>query len=162
MKPDWKKYQEYWYQKLISLKGSPRSIAAGFACGAAISFTPFVGAHFVLSMLMAWLIRGNVVAAALGTAVGNPWTFPFIWVSVLYTGRKILGDDYTAAVNVDFVEMFSGAFKALLHFDFSLFFNEIWPILWPMMVGCIPFFIIVWALFFYGVEVLLQHPRHER
>lgn len=160
MKLDWKKYQASWRRKLVSLKGSPSSIAAGVACGAAVSFTPFVGIHCVLAIIIAWLIRGNLVAAALGTAVGNPWTFPFIWVSVLYTGRRILGDDYMASVHIDFGEMFSHAFKALINFDFGLFFSDIWPILWPMMIGCIPFVVIVWALVFYGVEILLQRPRH--
>lgn len=155
------KYKKQLFGKLSSLKGSPRAIAAGVACGAAVSFTPFVGAHLVLATIFAWLIRGNVVAAALGTAVGNPWTFPFIWVSVLYTGRKIIGGDYAGAVHVDFEAMFANAFKALINFDFSLFFSDIWPILWPMMVGCIPFVIIVWALVFYGVEILLKRPKYE-
>lgn len=158
---NWHKYQKQLTNKLSSLQGTPRTIAAGVACGAAVSFTPFVGAHFALAIIFAWLIRGNVVAAALGTAVGNPWTFPFIWVSVLYTGRKIVGGDYANAVHIDFKSMFANAFKALINFDFSLFFNDIWPILWPMMVGCIPFVIVVWTLVFYGVEILLERPKHE-
>lgn len=157
---NWQKYKKQLLDKLSSLKGSPRAIAAGVACGAAVSFTPFVGAHFILAVITAWIIRGNVVAAALGTAVGNPWTFPFIWVSVLYTGRKIVGGDYADVVNVDFKTMFANAFKALINFDFSLFFSNIWPILWPMTVGCIPFVIIVWALVFYSVELLLKRPKY--
>ena len=31
------------------MPGTPYRIAAGFACGAAISFTPFLGLHFVLA-----------------------------------------------------------------------------------------------------------------
>lgn len=157
----WHKYKKQLLGKLSSLKGSPHAIAAGVACGAAVSFTPFVGAHLTLAVIFAWLIRGNVMAAALGTAVGNPWTFPFIWVSVLYTGRKIIGGDYADAVQVDFKTMFAHAFEALINFDFSLFFSDIWPILWPMTVGCIPFVVIVWMLVFYGVEILLKRPKYE-
>lgn len=151
-----------WRVRLAKLKGTPNSIAAGVACGAAISFTPFVGAHLVLAMITAWIIRGNVIAAALGTAIGNPWTFPVIWVSVLYTGRKMLGMDYAQAVNVDFASMFSHAFKALINFDFSLFFSDIWPILWPMMVGCIPFYIIVWAVVYYLVKIMLNRRKNDQ
>lgn len=157
---DWQRYRKYWVSRLAKLKGTPNSIAAGVACGAAVSFTPFVGAHLVLAMITAWIIRGNVIAAALGTAVGNPWTFPVIWVSVLYTGRKMLGMDYAQAVNVDFATMFSHAFKALINFDFGLFFSDIWPILWPMMIGCIPFYIIVWVLVYYLVKIMLNNRNN--
>ena len=70
-------------------------------------FTPFVGFHFVLAAITAWIVRGNILASAIGTAAGNPWTFPFIWVSVLYTGRKILGLEYADAVNVNFETVFT-------------------------------------------------------
>ena len=85
----WNKQKRYWLTKIRKLKGTPSSVAIGIACGVAVSFTPFVGAHLFLAMMLAWVMRGNIVAAALGTAFGNPWTFPFIWVSVLYTGRKM-------------------------------------------------------------------------
>ena len=154
--------QKYWQNllnRIARLKGSDYSIAAGVACGAAVSFTPFVGLHLVIAFVWAWLIRGNLLAAAAGTIVVNPWSFPFIWVSVLYTGRRILGADYEDAVNVNFRDLFAGAFKALINFDFDLFFSDIWPILWPMMVGCIPYCVVVWVLSFYGIEIWLKQRR---
>lgn len=159
MKKNWHTYKIYIKQRLQSLQGTPQSIAAGVACGAAVSFTPFVGAHLVLAMLLAWCIKGNIVAAALGTAVGNPWTFPFIWISVFYIGSLMTGESSGNLPHVDFPEMFSHAFKALMNFDFSLFFSDIWPILWPMMVGSVPFFVIVWAIVFYVVRNLLNRSR---
>lgn len=153
---NWQNYKKYWQGRLAKLKGTPRSIAAGVACGIAVSFTPFVGAHMMLAMLLAWVLRGNIMAAALGTAAGNPWTFPFIWVSTFYTGRKILGGDYADAVNVDFAEVFGKAIKALIKVDFDLFFNDIWPILWPMMVGCVPFCVVVWAVSYYVMIMVIK------
>ena len=35
--------------------------------------------HILLAMLLALLIRGNLIASGIGTVVGNPWTFPLIW-----------------------------------------------------------------------------------
>ena len=91
--------------QLKRLKGTPYSIAAGFACGVAVSFTPFIGLHLVLAAITAWIIRGNVVSSAIGTIVGNPWTFPFIWVAVLSTGRFLLGD-FASADHVNFIRIF--------------------------------------------------------
>lgn len=143
-------------ERLKNLKGTPRSIAAGFACGVAFSFTPFVGFHCILSAILAWFIRGNILASALGTVIGNPWTFPFIWLSVLYTGRHMLGGVYDHSVQVDFIHFFEKSAHALLSFDFSAFITDVWPILWPMMVGCIPFFIISWFLTYYMVKGTLN------
>lgn len=153
---NWLKYKKYWKSRLAKLKGTPQSIAVGAACGIAISFTPFVGAHMMLAMIMAWVLRGNIMAALVGTTVGNPWTFPFIWVSIFYTGRKILGSDYTEAANIDFAEVFAKAVKALINLDFDLFFNDIWPIVFPMMVGCIPFCIVVWTAAYYVIKMMIK------
>ncbi len=157
----WKRYGQYLLLRLHRLKGTPQTIAAGLACGVAISFTPFVGFHFVLAAVTAWIVGGNIFASALGTAAGNPWTFPFIWLSVLYTGRKILGAA-AGSVQVDFIKFFERAFHALMTFDFSLFFHDIWPILWPMMVGCIPFYIVSWAVTYYLVKKALEKVSAAR
>lgn len=149
-----KKYQRDVFLRLHKLQGTPRSIAAGLACGVAVSFTPFVGFHFVLAGITAWIIRGNLLASALGTAAGNPWTFPFIWISVLYTGRYMLGDSH--AGKVDFLHFFEKGMHALMTFDFRLFFQDIWPILWPMMVGCIPFYIMAWFVTYFLVKKALD------
>jgi uncharacterized protein (DUF2062 family) len=73
------------------LPDTPHRIALGFACGAFSSFTPFFGFHFFLAAGLAWLLRGNVVASLIGTAVGNPLTFPLIASMSLALGRRILG-----------------------------------------------------------------------
>ena len=52
----WKRYGQFILLKLHRLGGTPRSIAAGFACGAAISFTPFVGFHMILAAATAFLL----------------------------------------------------------------------------------------------------------
>ena len=40
----------------------------------------------------AFVVRGNYLAAAIGTAVGNPWTFPFIWAGTYRLGSFMLGN----------------------------------------------------------------------
>lgn len=152
----WKRASKYILLRLNRLKGTPREIAAGVACGVAISFTPFVGFHFVLAAITAWFVRGNILASALGTAAGNPWTFPVIWVSVLYTGRFMLGGAHGDEEKVQFVRVFQEAMHALMTFDFRLFAADVWPIVWPMMVGCIPYYIIAWFASYYLVKKALD------
>lgn len=84
-----KRVARYYRNRVARLPGTPHSIAAGFAAGAAVSFTPLVGFHFVLGALVAYVLRGNLIASAIGTAVGNPWTFPFIWLAIYELGIAI-------------------------------------------------------------------------
>ena len=87
------RYMTYLKHKITRIKGTDYSIAAGFAAGAAVSMTPFLGLHFIMGAILAWLIGGNVFVSAIGTAVGNPWTFPIIFYLSNDLGNRILGDD---------------------------------------------------------------------
>lgn len=82
---------DYIRKRLHRLPDSPHRIALGFACGAMASFTPFFGFHFFIAAGMAWVVRGNILAALFGTVVGNPLTFPFIAPLALWLGRWMLG-----------------------------------------------------------------------
>ena len=61
----------YYKLRLARLPDSNYAISSGFACGAMVSFTPLLGFHFVLAVVFAYLIRGNFIAALIGTVVGN-------------------------------------------------------------------------------------------
>lgn len=93
----WRRASVYYVKRLTRLSGTPHSIAAGFACGVAISFTPLVGFHILLGCLLALVVRGNFLAVVVGTLVGNPWTFPFIWLAGYELGKFVLGPDLAGA-----------------------------------------------------------------
>lgn len=81
-------------KKYISLsikrmKGSPQALSLGLATGIAISFTPFIGLHALLAIFISWVIGGSMAAALIGTLLGNPWTFPFIWYFTFEIGQFI-------------------------------------------------------------------------
>ena len=78
-------------RRLHRLGSDPHAVAAGFASGAALSCTPLLGLHFLLSFALAWAVRGHMIAAALGTAVGNPLTFPVFISGAYAVGTLIFG-----------------------------------------------------------------------
>lgn len=131
----WQRTTKYVAHRVRRLPGSPYSIACGFACGAAVSFTPLIGFHFVIGALLALLLGGNVVASAIGTAVGNPWTFPFIWSAIFTLGRWILGHP-NGTVLPDELTL-------------SYIFNDTWHVLYPMLVGSAPVTVAAWLIFFW-------------
>ncbi|GKX32914.1 MAG: hypothetical protein MnENMB40S_05320 [Rhizobiaceae bacterium MnEN-MB40S] len=117
----------------MRLTATPHAIAAGVAAGVVASWTPFLGLHFVIAAALAYVIAGNIIASALGTAFGNPLTFPFIWTASYKLGNRIMTDNFEETNRViDLGQLFR-------HLDFS----QIWgPILKPMAVGCLPFALV--------------------
>ncbi len=159
----WRRFTRYAFHRMARLPGSPQSIAAGFAFGAAISFTPFVGLHFVLAAIMAWLARVNVVASAVGTAVGNPWTFPFIWIWVYELGIWMGGgNESAAAASLDFAGIFGAVLDALLSLNFAYLVEVAGPVLWPMLVGSIPTFVVVWLAFYFSIKPMVADYQARR
>ena len=142
----WARSFSYLYHRLARIAGTPSFIAAGFACGAAISFTPFVGMHIALAVGLAWLLRASIVAAVIGTVVGNPWTFPIIWFETYELGNWLLGAGGAHSANVDFVRFFASLFRAALHFDIVYLFETAWPVWWPMIVGGLPTAVVAWVV----------------
>ena len=116
----------YYLKRVLRLSGTPYAIAMGVAIGVAVSFTPFVGTHLVVTFALAWLLRANLIAGAMGTAIGNPLTFPFIWASTYEVGHLLL-----KGVSRDA--------PARLEYDLThRSLDQILPLIKPMMVGAVP------------------------
>ncbi|WP_238382653.1 DUF2062 domain-containing protein [Tabrizicola thermarum] len=90
-KGGWGRAFRYLRHRASRIPDAPHRIARGIACGVFASFTPLFGLHFFLAIFLAWIARGNVIAALIGTAAGNPLTFPFIAVLSIDLGHMILG-----------------------------------------------------------------------
>ena len=92
----WKRALQHVWNRTRRLKDTPHAIAAGFTVGVVISFTPLIGFHVLLACLLAWMLRGNIIAALLGTLAGNPVTFPAIWTLIYQVGARMSGTQATA------------------------------------------------------------------
>lgn len=174
----WRRSSQYFAHRVARLPGSPYSIASGFAIGAAVSFSPFIGFHFVLATLLSFLTRSNVVASLLGTIVGNPWTFPFIWLWLYTSGNWILGGHASSSsVHFDMAVLWEFVVLGLNYVGGGLIFgnwdvsdhtalSQLWAsivdIIWPMVVGCIPTTIVVWMLFYFPIRRAVVIYRHNR
>lgn len=87
----WYRAALYVIHRVRRLPDPAHRISRGIAAGVFVCFTPFFGMHFVSAALLAWIIRGNILAALLATFVGNPLTFPLIAELSLDLGSRILG-----------------------------------------------------------------------
>lgn len=141
----WRRGIEYLAHRMRRLPDTPHRISLGFSCGVFMSFTPFFGLHFILAAAVARLIRGNALAALIGTAAGNPLTFPFIASISLGLGRRILG--YGASgrdfrrIAEGFKQFFIGLWESVLnlfgagHADWHKLTLLLQDVIWPYFVG---------------------------
>lgn len=148
----WRRTLRYFRHRLTRLPGTPRSIAAGFAFGAAVAFLPFVGFHLIIGALIAALFRANVLASALGALlIGNPWTYPLILVATYRLGCVLLG--------------WAPHLYGFHHLSFERLVAHAWNVLAPMTLGGLLVGMAAWLLVYFPVRRLisLHHvQRHHR
>jgi len=149
----WSRSVNYVKKRVMRLRATPHAIAAGFAAGVAASFTPMIGLHFILAAVIAWLSRASIVASALGTFVGNPLTFPFIWGVTYALGEKIVGAGGAHGSPVDL-------HKYLSWTEFS--FEAVWPLFKPMLVGGLILGTISWIAFYFPIKALVSGYQARR
>jgi len=155
----------YVVKRIARIKGSPHAIAAGLASGAAVSFLPLPGLHFVLGGLLAFAARGSIIASAVGTIVGNPWTFPFIWIAGYRIGAWLGfgggGEVHEARLGARVGAVFDEIWRG----NFSMAAVDSWPVLAPMLVGGALMALVVWILVYglgrYGIAAY-QTRRQQR
>ncbi len=127
----------YRMHRLARLDVSPHTLAIGFAAGAFASFTPFIGLHFILAAVVALVVRGNLLASAVGTVVGNPVTFPFIWIASYNVGALLLGIKAKAEVTIT-TDASVGLFSHGPVDFLVMLWRSVEPVIWPMVLGGLP------------------------
>lgn len=100
-----KRLYSYYKHRSVRIPASEHSIAAGFAFGCAVSWTPTFGTHFLQCLIFCWVARASLISSFLGTAFGNPWTFPMLMLIAYHVGRAL----FVATGNVDIIEPAGGA-----------------------------------------------------
>ncbi len=156
----WKRALLYYWYRLHRMEGTSRSIASGLAFGIAAAMTPFYGLHTVVAIAVAWVFGANMLAAALGTFANNPWTAPPLWFGTYYAGNWILGGDPSS--DPDFITMFTHMTEAAFTRDMDLVAESIWPVLRPMIVGSIPFALVIGFGTYLILEPLIRAMHLER
>ena len=77
-------------KRLLWIQDSPQKIALGLAIGVFWGIMPTFGFAILFSLPSALLLKGNRLAAILGTFVANPLTVPFIYPFGYKIGQLIL------------------------------------------------------------------------
>jgi uncharacterized protein len=137
----------YAIKRVARLSGTPHSIAAGAACGVAISFTPFMGFHLIGAFLLCLVVRGSYLAAVIGTLVGNPWTLPFLLLASYQLGHALLGGP-------------AAPIEAFQDWTLGTFFAKLEAVFWPMALGSLPLGLVAGlATYFVLVRIVAAYQE---
>lgn len=165
---------KYLAVRLSRMNTTPHAIAAGFASGAAASFTPLLGLHIILAFVLAFVTRGSMIAAALGTVIGNPVTFPLFFSTTYWVGAKMkdfaaseppeesvktVEDlDEQAEVEADAAaDAVLDAAEDIIEGGWSLVgLGAIWPVISTMLIGAILVVPVAYAVFYFAMRAILQ------
>jgi len=169
----WTRAFHYVKHRIRRLPDNPHRIARGVGAGVFVSFTPFFGLHFITAAISAWIVRGNLLAALLGTFFGNPVTFPIIAVSSMKLGHWILGTEFDESEHATIFGKFVGAGQDLKHNFFAMFTDETahWTNLYnfwneiflPYLVGGFLPGVVAGVIAYYLSEpVIAAYQKHRR
>lgn len=147
-----------WLDTLLHVADTPERTAAAFAMGVFFGFSPFLGFHTLLAIIVAFLFDLNRVAALLGVYSNLPWIIAPYYAIVTMVGAKIIGHAPPERFKTELTQLF----------ELSVFHGEFWhrlitilqPWLWPYTVGSLLGAVVI-AAFAYPLALAFVTSRRR-
>ena len=139
------KYFRTLKMKVYRIRDFPESVAIGLAWGVAVSFTPLLGFHLIICYLGTISMRGNLIAATVGSVIGNPWTFPFFFYIAYKFGLNFI-------------------YSPLDKYEFKLDFliENFTRLFFPTLIGSLPIAIAAWLITYKISKFYLEKRFYEK
>jgi uncharacterized protein (DUF2062 family) len=169
----WSRAAQYVKHRVRRLPDTPEKISRGIWAGVFTSFTPFYSLHFLVAFLLARSMRGNVLAALMGTFFGNPLTYVPIAVAALGTGHWLLGTRPVEDVDASLGAKFGAAFGDLWHNFVAMFTIEVadwhgleifyYEVFYPYMIGgVIPGIVTATFCYYLSVPLISAYQKNRQ
>ncbi len=141
------------FARFLTLDDTPERIALAFAVGVFISFSPLLGLHTVLGMLVALLFGMNRVAMLTGLWVNNPWTLLPFYSAAAYVGKKLIGFPSISTPILHFHEFWHGEYWVQLARN--------WTALKPLLLGSTVLSVIAGSLAYAAMLLWLRQAKRS-
>jgi uncharacterized protein len=93
------------FLEMLGRHDEPERVAASFAIGVAIAFTPLIGLHVWIALFVAILLKLNKLDVVLGTLVVNPLTLGPVSAVALPIGRLVVRARQEAVTHMPWAEL---------------------------------------------------------
>jgi uncharacterized protein len=126
-----------WLDQLLHTHDTPKRTAAAYAVGVFFGFSPFLGLHTILGLVVAFAFNLNRVAVLLGVYSNLPWILPAYYTLATLFGAELLGVDVPPGLLKDFREALTDASWG----EFRSFAKTLTPLLWAYALGS-----LIWGI----------------
>ena len=120
-----------WLEQLLHTHDTPQRTAAAYALGVFLGFSPLLGLHTVLGLILAFALNLNRVAVLLGVYSNLPWVLVPYYTVATWLGATLLG----AAPPPGLVETFITALQNRSWSEFLSAFGALEPVFWSFTLG---------------------------
>lgn len=168
----WSRAFQYVKHRVRRLPDSPERIARGVWAGVFTTFTPMYGFHFFIAAGLAFVMRGNVLAALMATFFGNPLTYVPIGIASLQTGHWLLGKQWEEGDRATFGGAFVDAWRDLTSNFFAMFDEQTadWSglrhfyddVFLPYLIGGLVPGVVMATLFYYLSAPVIRAYQKRR
>ena len=138
-------------KNMLRIDASPRKIAASFATGVFIGFSPFFGFHTLLGLLTAYVFRLSRTATVTGVFITNPVSLVPIYTFCIWLGMVLMGMDMSdVIININW--------KTMTLVNMSI---ELGALLLPFFLGTFVSGVVGAFISYYAVRAYVQRERWD-
>ena len=120
-----------WLDQLLHTHDTPERTAAAYAVGVFFGFSPFLGLHTVLGLIVAFVFNLNRVAVLLGIYSNLPWILPAYYTVATMLGAAILRVDIPPGLLMELRAALDGVSWG----EFRALAKALTPLLWAYALG---------------------------
>jgi uncharacterized protein (DUF2062 family) len=139
---------------LMAIADTPHSIAFGSAIGIFFGFTPLYPLKTLLSILLAWILRCNKIAAAVAVTLHDVLIFA---MPAIYFGEYKLGCLTLHRSRPHHIRFGPFALRDYLHWH--VFSTVVWPTLQPALIGSLFLAVPSAVATYVAVRLLVRRAR---
>jgi len=146
-----------WLDQLLHTHDTPQRTAAAYALGVFFGFSPVLGFHTLLGLLLAFALNLNRVAVLLGIYSNLPWVLPAYYTLATMLGAAIL----RVKVRPRLLHDVSDAVAAFSWADTKSLLHALTPLFWSYVLGSTIGAAILAAIAYrIALGVIIAHRRH--
>jgi uncharacterized protein len=146
-----------WLDQLLHTHDTPTRTALAYALGVFFGFSPFLGLHTILGLVVAFAFNLNRVAVLLGVYSNLPWILPAYYTLATMLGAAVLGVDVPPGLLKDFREALTDASWG----EFRSLAKTLTPMLWAYALGSLIGAIAIAAVAYRAsLTMIVAHRRH--
>lgn len=120
-----------WLDQLLHTHDTPQRTALAFAVGVFFGFSPFLGLHTILGLIVAFAFGLNRVAVLLGVYSNLPWILPAYYTLATGLGALLLRTD----IPPDLLETLRDSFDSRSWAELRALVGTMMPLVWAFALG---------------------------